>query len=223
MREIGEIKWFLGIRVVRDRTQRKIWLCQDSYIEKLAQKFGINQTISGPVTPISTEPLLPYKGIATESEIKDYQQKTGSVTYASTISRLDNAQASKALAEANKNPGPQHAAAVLRNLRYLVGTKYLALELGTLKDLALVLNAASDASFADDVTTRRSTEGKVFQLFGGTIDWSSKKQTTVTTSTTEAEMLSLSHTCAWLLWWGRFFNNLDLNIDQQLTVFCDNL
>jgi hypothetical protein len=86
-----------------------------------------------------------------------------------------------------------------------------------------VLNAASDASFADDVTTRRSTEGKVFQLFGGTIDWSSKKQTTVTTSTTEAEMLSLSHTCAWLLWWGRFFNNLDLNIDQQLTVFCDNL
>ena len=86
-----------------------------------------------------------------------------------------------------------------------------------------MLNAASDASFADDVTTRRSTEGKVFQLFGGTIDWSSKKQTTVTTSTTEAEMLSLSHTCAWLLWWGRFFNNLDLNIDQQLTVFCDNL
>jgi hypothetical protein len=45
----------------------------------------------------------------------------------------------------------------------------------------------------------------------------------VTTSTTKAEMLSLSHTCAWLLWWGRFFNNLDLNIDQQLTVFYDNL
>jgi hypothetical protein len=111
---------------------------------------------------MSTEPLLPYKGIATESKIKDYQQKTGSVTYASTISRPDNAQVSKALAEANKNPSPQHAAAILRNLRYLVGTKYLALELGTLKDLALVLNAASDASFIDDVTTRRSTEGKVF-------------------------------------------------------------
>jgi len=26
MREIGEMKWFLGIRVVRDRIQRKIWL-----------------------------------------------------------------------------------------------------------------------------------------------------------------------------------------------------
>jgi hypothetical protein len=139
-------KWFLGIRVVRDRTQRKIWLCQDSYIEKLAQKFGINQSISGPATPMSTEPLLPYTGIATESEIKGYQQKTGSVTYSSTISRPDNAQASKAPAEANKNPGPQHAAAVLRDLRYLVGTKYLALELGTLEDLALVFNVALDAS-----------------------------------------------------------------------------
>ena len=72
MREIGEIKWFLGIRVVRDRTQHKIWLCQDSYIEKLAQKFGINQSISGPTTPMSTEPLLPYTSITTESEIKDY-------------------------------------------------------------------------------------------------------------------------------------------------------
>jgi hypothetical protein len=111
---------------------------------------------------MSTELLLPYKGIATESEIKDYQQKTGLVTYASIITRPDNAQASKALAEANKNPGLQHANAVLRDLRYLVGTKYLALELGTLKDLALVFNVASDASFADDIITRRSTEGKVF-------------------------------------------------------------
>jgi len=27
MREIGELKWFLGIRIIRDRALRKIWLC----------------------------------------------------------------------------------------------------------------------------------------------------------------------------------------------------
>jgi hypothetical protein len=27
IREMGELKWFLGIRIVRDRALRKIWLC----------------------------------------------------------------------------------------------------------------------------------------------------------------------------------------------------
>ena len=35
MREMGELKWFLGIRVIRDRDAHKIWLCQDAYITKL--------------------------------------------------------------------------------------------------------------------------------------------------------------------------------------------
>ena len=86
-----------------------------------------------------------------------------------------------------------------------------------------VFAAASDAAYADDPTTRRSTEGFLFQLFGGAIDWQSKKQATVTTSTTEAELLALSHVSAWLLWWGRFFTELDLDIDQGLTVHYDNL
>jgi hypothetical protein len=77
----------------------------------------------------------------------------------------------------------------------------------------------SDASYADDVSTRYSTEGYVFQLFGSTIDYKCIKQSTVTTSTTEAELLALAYVCAWLLWWGRFF----VNIDEDLTALCDNL
>jgi hypothetical protein len=32
MRDMGELKWFLGIRVMRDRLRRRIWLSQDLYI-----------------------------------------------------------------------------------------------------------------------------------------------------------------------------------------------
>ena len=32
--DLGELKWFLGIRVVRDHTKKKLWLSQDSYVEK---------------------------------------------------------------------------------------------------------------------------------------------------------------------------------------------
>ena len=36
MRDLGELRWFLGIRITRDREQRKIWLSQDSYVESIA-------------------------------------------------------------------------------------------------------------------------------------------------------------------------------------------
>ena len=35
IKEIGPLKWFLRIRVIRDRTAYKAWLCQDVYIEEL--------------------------------------------------------------------------------------------------------------------------------------------------------------------------------------------
>ncbi|KAJ8113220.1 hypothetical protein OPT61_g4599 [Boeremia exigua] len=41
IRFLGELKWFLGIRVIRDRSQKKIWLMQDSFINKVAAKYNI--------------------------------------------------------------------------------------------------------------------------------------------------------------------------------------
>ena len=55
MREMGELKWFLGIRIVRDRALRKIWLCQDSYITKICNKYrNKERTNKTPLTPIGT-------------------------------------------------------------------------------------------------------------------------------------------------------------------------
>ena len=56
-----------------------------------------------------------------------------------------------------------------------------------------VFTCSSDAAFADDSATRHSIEGYLFQLFGGPIDWKSMKQKTVTTSSTEAKLLTFSH------------------------------
>ena len=70
MREMGDLKWFLGIRVIRDQTQRKLWLCQDAYIEKMYSQFGHpDATAKAPRTPLSTQTLLPFDGEATKSEV----------------------------------------------------------------------------------------------------------------------------------------------------------
>ncbi len=40
---------------------------------------------------------------------------------------------------------------------------------------------------------------------------------------TEAELLALSHAGKQLLWWRRFFAKLDLTLDQNFVLNCDNL
>ena len=68
---IPDADHFLGIRIVRDRPNRKLWLLQDSYIDKLADKFNI--TIDKvPKTPLPSQTMAQYKGTATVSQINGY-------------------------------------------------------------------------------------------------------------------------------------------------------
>ena len=223
LREIGELKWFLGIRILRDRIHHKLWLCQDSYISKIAARFGLEHTKAR--TPLAMEPLLKFDGEATPHAKVRYQRKVGSINYPTTITRPDCARALQKLSEFMQNPSPTHEAAVDRCISYLNSTRGYALEYGSppAHSHSPIFLCASDASFADEPTRRWSTEGGLFQLFGGSLDWFSTLQRTVTTSSTEAELLALSHICAWLFWWQRVFENLQLDLDSEATVWCDNL
>jgi hypothetical protein len=223
LRDLGELSWFLGIRILRDRPRRRLWLCQDSYIEKIVSKFHLDD-VKPATTPMVTEELIPYEGQATPEKIYAYQQKVGSLQYAATISRPDTARAASRLAEFLTNPSPYHQGAVNRALTYLNGTKTLAIKYSAaaVADGQQVFLCASDAAFADDTPTRRSSEGYLFQLFGGPIDWRSTKQKTVTTSSTEAELLSLSHAAKETLWWKRLFHYILLDPGHMVTIDCDN-
>jgi hypothetical protein len=60
-------------------------------------------------------------------------------------------------------------------------------------------------------------------LFGGLISWRANKQDTVTTSSTEAELLALSQTAREALFIGRLFHALTLELDEPMSVQCDNM
>jgi hypothetical protein len=84
-----------------------------------------------------------------------------------------------------------------------------------------VFTGASDAAYADN-PDRKSSEGYIFSLFGGPIDWKAGKQKTVTTSTTEAELLALSRAAKEIRWWNRFFTAIGFDIEHQPFIGCDN-
>ena len=56
---LGELKWFLGIHVLRDRLQKKLWLSQEAFIEKIANQYGIDTEGRMPNTPMTEAELLP--------------------------------------------------------------------------------------------------------------------------------------------------------------------
>jgi AraC-like DNA-binding protein len=223
--ELGELKWFLGIRILRDRTpgQKKLWLCQDSYIKKIARSFNLTDRYHF-TTPMATEEVVPNPLQATPREIHAFQTRIGSTTYATTITRPDAARASNKLAEFLTNPSAVHIAAANRIIRYLYNTRYLALEYsqrGSTLDVFPDFRCSTDAAYGDDFATRKSTEGYLFKLFGGPIDWRSTRQKTVTKSSTESELLALSHAASEIYWWRRFYDSIGLNLDEYI-IECDN-
>ena len=60
-------------------------------------------------------------------------------------------------------------------------------------------------------------------LFGGLIDWKATLQRSITRSTTEAELLSLSTAAVEIIWWQRFFKAIGFNIERDFTLLCDNM
>jgi hypothetical protein len=223
MRTLGELKWFLGIRIERERHTRRLWLCQDSYISKLTTKFHVNLKGKLPRTPILSHLLAPEEGYQASAQlILAYQQRVGSLNFAAAISRPDISCATSKLASFLQNPTKEHFAAADRTLQYLCSTRSYAIEFSG-ENTAQIFKCASDAAYADDPNTRRSSDGFLFQLYGGAIDWKAGKQETVTTSSTEAELLSLSTAAREVIWWRRFFSAIKFDTQQATEIHCDNL
>jgi predicted DNA-binding protein (UPF0251 family) len=71
--------------------------------------------------------------------------------------------------------------------------------------------------------TRNSSYGFCVSLFGGVIHYKAVKGTTVTTSSTEAELLALSLTAKEFIWWMRFFEQIQFDLEEESTIYCDNM
>ncbi|XP_042515275.1 uncharacterized protein LOC122089621 [Macadamia integrifolia] len=86
-----------------------------------------------------------------------------------------------------------------------------------------LIGAYTDADWAGCPNTRHSTSGFCTYLGDNLISWSSKKQPTMSKSSTEAECNSLAVTLSELLWISYLLKDLKVLITKPLLVYCDNL
>lgn len=112
----------------------------------------------------------------------------------------------------SSNPDPGHWQAVKRIIRYLRGTISLKL---TYRGNLQPLTGYTDADWAGDQDTRRSTSGFVFSIGSGAISWSSKRQPTVALSTCEAEYMGQTQATKEAVWLKSLLNEMERPIPIQ--------
>jgi hypothetical protein len=138
-----------------------------------------------------------------------------------TITRPDLTFAVNKTSQFIADPLYEHWQKVKRILRYLQGTPTHGLTFKPSSNLAL--HAYCDIDWARCPDDKRSTTGFAVFLGPNLISWSSKKQPTVSRSSTEAEYISLAVTASELLWIMALLHELAFQVPQAPTLWCDNL
>jgi hypothetical protein len=226
--EYGPADHFVGLVISRDRINKRIFLAAPQYIDKVLSKF--NMSNCHPVTlPADKGATALSKEMSPqeqeEREIMSnvpYREAVGSIMYAAITVRPDIAFIAGQLAKFCENPGPTHWKAAKRVLKYLAGTRNHGLCFNGRHIDNNLLTGYSDADYAGDSDTRRSTSGFVFVLNGAAVTWSSRRQPIVALSTMESEYIAASDASREVIWLRRLLSELGEEQTNPTRLLCDN-
>jgi hypothetical protein len=202
MKDLGVAKKILGMRITRDKKNRKLTLSQGEYIEKVLERFRMHNAklVSTPLDSHLklTKEMCPK----TQEDIEymssvPYSSSVGSLMYVMVCTRPDIAHALGVVSRYMNNLGKEHWEAVKWILRYLRGTGTHALCFG---GSDIVLHGYVDSNMEDDKDSRRSTTGYVFTIGGTIVSWILKLQKVVSLSTTEAEYVVATEASKEMIW-----------------------
>ena len=216
MTDLGELRYILGIEVEQQNGIIKIH--QRNYISELIKKFKLDDARTYN-TPMEANIKL-VKSLPSDEIIeKPYASLIGSLLYLSNCTRPDITFAVNRLSSFNSNPNEMHWKCAMRVLRYLKKTDYIGVNYNKSDNWNLV--GYSDADWANDLETRKSTTGYLVTLNSNPISWNSRRQATVATSTAEAEYMAMYETVREILWIQKLLTDLSFK-NNSVKIFCDN-
>lgn len=106
-------------------------------------------------------------------------------------------------------------------LRYLKGSKDVSL-IYNRKQTVKELLGFVDADHARDRVDRKSTTGFLFEVYGNSVVWCSRKQTGVSLSSTEAEYIASSLAVCEAMWLRGLLNDLNVEVPLPINLMEDS-
>ena len=217
MTDLGALHHFLGISVTR--SSDGLFLSQRQYALDLLQRAGMSECHST-TTPVDTKAKLSATDGTPVADPSEYRSLAGALQYL-TLTRPDLAYAVQQVCLFMHDPREPHMALVKRILRYVKGTLTSGLHIGA--GPIDTLTAYTDADWAGCPDSRRSTSGYCVFLGDTLVSWSSKRQTTVSRSSAEAEYRAVAHAVAECCWLRQLLQELHISLSKATLVYCDNV
>ncbi|KAJ9538963.1 hypothetical protein OSB04_031696 [Centaurea solstitialis] len=219
MSAMGELNFFLGLQVAQK--EDGIFIHQSKYVKDILNKFGFTD-VKPASTPMETHKHLTVDTEGKEVDVHHYRSMIGSLMYLTT-SRPNIMFAVCVCARFQVQPKDSHLQAVKRIFRYLKGHSKLGLWYP--HDSPFDLLAYTDSDYGGANMDRKSTTRGCQFLGSRLMSWQCKKQTSVSTSTAEAEYIAAASCCSQVLWiqnqmldYGLTFLNTPIYIDNSSAI-----
>ena len=240
MTDLGPVQKYLGWHIKRDISAGKLWISLGG-VPKTLQALGIDEasTTRTPLPsdwqlkyPHETDPKDPrrkpdpesghrYSELLDEAQHNKYRQGVGYINYAATSVRPDLSFASSQLSQVLHEPRERHYKGMIHCLKYLNGTRKLAICYDARAGRTLV--TYTDSDYAGCKGTRKSVSGNIHLFAGGPVAWSSKKQDNITLSATEAEYVAMTQGIKDTTWLRQLLDEFGCRQEKPTPVLVDNL
>jgi hypothetical protein len=212
VRDLGSPRDYLGMQVEHVQDAGVLRLHQSKYIKKICARYGVDVPDGSPTRPVAPMDYNLYLAPSADDETRCdptlYRSITGACMYAAVAVRCDICHTVKQLSRYLTDPCDRHLAEAYKVLKYLalthnVGLLYTNKPYTTLDGRTYpsgVLIGYCDASFAEDVVSRKSTSGYVFIKNNAAVSWAARSQSKVAHSSADAELRALDEAAREATW-----------------------
>ncbi|KAK2067146.1 hypothetical protein P8C59_000905 [Phyllachora maydis] len=204
--DLGPAAYFLGVQIIRDRPNRRLWLNQSlnrptkSHLNAAKNLFKyLNSTKDYSIcfscngnTVADLGPKLSNSSNTTTKLSRDFHSKEGPRPLTTTSTTIVDSRNSKGSSRTS----------IINSSLVPIGFSY--------------------SDFAGDKATSKSTYGYLYKLAGRPISWKTKRATTIALSTLEAETDGLTEAIREVQWIIGLFSKLYRPIDYPITLYRDN-
>lgn len=219
MVDMGQASSFLGMHIDQNIEKGTIILSQSKYLEKVLERFNMRDC--NPKSTPMEKGLHLERGDENKCSNNPYRELIGCLIYATVTTRPDLCAATGYFSRFQSCFNEHHFNHVKHDLRYIRGTIDLKLVYKK-QEAAPTLVGFSDSDWGGDKNDGKSTSGYVFKLFGNTVSWASRKQPTVSLSSTEAEYVALTEAICEYKWIRKMLVELRVECVKPVVIFEDN-
>ncbi|KAK2066177.1 hypothetical protein P8C59_000012 [Phyllachora maydis] len=196
--DLGPAAYFLGVQIIRDRPNRRLWLNQ---VDISFTVQWLSRSLNRPTKSHLNAAKNLFKYL---NSTKDYSIcfSCNGNTVADLGPKLSNSSNTTTKLIDSRNSKGSSRTSIINS--------------------SLVPIGFSDSDFAGDKATSKSTYGYLYKLAGRPISWKTKRATTIALSTLEAETDGLTEAIREVQWIIGLFSELHRPIDYPITLYGDN-